>query len=116
MKSFKKSTLVIIAIVAFIVSSAFTAKHIEEAQIKTSAVCGMCENTMKKALMQINGIKEVSLNVENGVLSVKYDPHKVKLEDIRVAITKTGYDADELPADAEAYEKLHGCCKKDSVH
>jgi hypothetical protein len=23
-----------------------------------------------------------------------------------------GYDADNMPADAKAYESLHGCCKK----
>ncbi|MBL4654727.1 MAG: hypothetical protein JKY33_02775 [Bacteroidia bacterium] len=44
-------------------------------------------------------------------------PNKITIDNIRNAISKVGYDADEVEADPVAYEKLHGCCKKDSgVH
>ncbi|MFN3939186.1 MAG: heavy-metal-associated domain-containing protein [Chitinophagales bacterium] len=112
----KRTPVYFLAFAAFFALNAFTLKHVEEAQIKTSAVCGMCENTIKKAILQMDGVKAASLNTENGILTVKYDPHKVKLEDIRIAITKVGYDADDLEAETSAYENLHNCCKKDAVH
>jgi hypothetical protein len=34
------------------------------------------------------------------------------LKDIQIAISKLGYDADSIPADPKAYEKLNACCKK----
>ena len=36
-----------------------------------------------------------------------------KLDELKnKIISKLGYDADEVKADKEAYEKLDGCCKK----
>jgi hypothetical protein len=34
------------------------------------------------------------------------------LEYLKTAIANTGYDAEEIKADAEAYNKLPKCCKK----
>ena len=40
-----------------------------------------------------------------------YNAKKTDLQTIKTAISKLGYDADELKADPEAYENLDGCCK-----
>lgn len=84
--------------------------------IQTSAVCGMCETTLSKALYAVKGVKKVSLNLDNKVLNVTYNPNQVTPDAIRTAISKVGYDADTVPADAAAYSKLHACCKKDAAH
>jgi hypothetical protein len=34
------------------------------------------------------------------------------VEKIRIAITKSGYDADSLKADPKAFKHLPECCKK----
>ena len=44
--------------------------------------------------------------------TVYYNGKKTSLEKIKTAITKLGFDADEMKADPEAYEKLDDCCKK----
>ena len=89
-------------------------KKVETIEIKTSAVCGMCKNTIETALFKIGGIKSASLDVPSKVVTVTYKTPKVSADEIRKAITLIGYDADDIPADAKAYEELHGCCKKDS--
>ena len=33
---------------------------------------------------------------------------------LKKAVTKVGYDADDLPADPKAYDDLPKCCKKDN--
>jgi mercuric ion binding protein len=45
-------------------------------------------------------------------ITVIYNPNRVDLQTIKTAISKLGYDADEIKADPIAYEKLDGCCKK----
>ncbi len=45
-------------------------------------------------------------------IKVTYNSKKTDLQKIRLAISKLGYDADEVKADAVAYESLDGCCKK----
>lgn len=89
---------------------------LETVQIKTSAVCDMCKETLEKAMAYEKGVKESSLNVDTKILTVTYDVKKTSLEKIKQAITKVGYDADDLIAEAKAYENLNMCCKKDAKH
>jgi copper chaperone CopZ len=86
------------------------------AKIKTSAVCDMCKETLEKAMAYEKGVKKSDLHVDSKILTVTFDPKKTSLDKIRVAITKTGYDADNLQADKNAYENIDPCCKKDAVH
>lgn len=85
-------------------------------QIKTSAVCDMCKETLEKAMAYEKGVKESNLDVDSKMLKVVFDPKKTTPEKIRLAVSKTGYDADSIPADPKAYEQLNPCCKKDAVH
>jgi mercuric ion binding protein len=85
-------------------------------QLKTSSVCEMCKETIEKALAYEKGIKSSDLVVDSKVLTVVYDPRKTNSIKVKVAVSKSGYDADEWPADPKAYERLHSCCKKDSAH
>jgi copper chaperone CopZ len=85
-------------------------------KLKTSAVCEMCKETMEKAMAYEKGVKNSDLHVDSKVLTVTYDPRKTNSIKIKQAVAKSGYDADDLPADARAYERLHSCCKKDSAH
>lgn len=90
--------------------------NIQTIRIKTSAVCDMCKETLEKAMAYEKGVKESNLDVESKILTVKYDAKKTSADKIKKAITLAGYDADELMADAKAYERLNACCKKDAKH
>ena len=87
----------------------------EEITIKTSVVCGMCKDRVEHDLAYEKGVKGVSVNLETKEVTVKYDPNKTTPNDIRKAISKIGYDADDVAADPKAYEKLPKCCRKDAA-
>ena len=93
---------------------ALAQKSIETVEIKTSAVCDMCKETIEKEMAFTKGVTAAELDVKTAMLTVSYKTNKTTLEDIRAAINGVGYDADDSPATKEAYENLHGCCKKDS--
>ena len=97
-------------------SLTYTKDSMAVANIKTSAVCDMCKETIEKAMAYEKGVKKSDLNVESKILMVTFDPKKTSLEKIRIAITKVGYDADGLAADKNAYDNLNPCCKKNAVH
>ena len=86
-----------------------------ELKIKTSAVCGMCKATIEKYMAFEKGVKKSVLDVDSKILTVSYNPQKTTPEKLRVAVTKSGYDADGLKADPKAYKKLDDCCKKGKV-
>ena len=90
----------------------------EKAVIQTNIVCEHCKvcetcgKSFQENLYKIPGLKMYELDEKAMTLTVYYNGKKTSLDDIKVAITKLGYDADDLKADPEAYEKLDGCCKK----
>ena len=93
------------------------AKGIATAQFKTSAVCDMCKARIEKSLAYEKGVQSAMLDVPTKVLTVTYKTDKTTPAALRTAVQKTGYDADELTADARAYSRLPDCCKKtNSTH
>jgi copper chaperone CopZ len=86
----------------------------ETAEIQTSAVCNTCKMTLTKAFKDVEGVKWSRLDLGNKVMTIKYDPETIGLEDLRTIIVKTGYDADGETGDPEAHDALPYCCQKDS--
>lgn len=85
-----------------------------EVKIKTSAVCKMCKKTIETALSYEKGVKASSLDVNSKVVTIAYNPKKTNPDELRKAIAKTGYDADNVAAEEKAYNQLDDCCKKDA--
>lgn len=54
--------------------------------------CSHCENAVKNAVSALHGISEVSVNLNGKTVTVKYDPTKVSLKNIRHEIEEQGYD------------------------
>lgn len=75
-------------------------------------VCETCGQNFQENLYKIKGLKMYELDEKAMTITVFYNGKKTSLEEIKVAITKMGYDADNLKADPAAYENLDGCCKK----
>ena len=116
MKNLKRITSALILIVFFVTAEKTQAQSTTaEVKIKTSATCDMCKETIEKNLAFEKGIKKSVLDVDTKVLTVTYNPEKTSPEKIRLAISKIGYDADDVPADEKAYKKLDDCCKKGKV-
>ena len=87
-------------------------KSTEEIKIQTSAVCGMCEERIETNIAYEKGVKSVELEDSTKIVTIGYDPRKTNPDQLRTAISKVGYDADDVAADPVAYEKLPACCKK----
>jgi len=87
-------------------------KKTEEVKITTSAQCEMCKKRIEKALYKVKGVISASLDVESKVATVVYRTHKTDIQALKKAINSVGYDADDSPADPDAYNKLPGCCQK----
>jgi periplasmic mercuric ion binding protein len=107
----KMKGIMMIALLSFSISAMAQSKKFEEVQIKTSAVCGMCEKTIEEALLYTKGVKEASLDVPTAMVTVKYRADKTDLDKIKAAINAVGYTADDQKPSKEAYDALHECCK-----
>jgi cation transport ATPase len=114
----KKTAMLFIALIMLTPVFAQQKKRTAKAVIKTSIHCDHCKKCescggrFEREMYAINGIKTYEINMKDTTIVVVYNPLKVTPEIIKTAISKMGYDADEVKADPVAYEKLDECCKK----
>ena len=85
----------------------------KEIKIQTSAICGMCEERIETNMAFEKGVKSVELDDKTKIVTIVYKTSKTDPKKLREAISKLGYDADDVEADPKAYAKLPACCKKD---
>ena len=55
--------------------------------------CMSCVANVKKNLSSIDGVKEVKVSLQDKNATVKYDPKKVTIEQLKITINKIGYKA-----------------------
>jgi len=118
MKSFFKTILVAFSVLLFSNATAQEKKTIQTATIKTAIYCDHCKacetcgQKFNQTLLKEKGVQMVSLDEKEMTIKVTYNSKKTDLAKIKTAISKLGYDADDVKADDVAYASLDGCCKK----
>ncbi|MBN2613568.1 MAG: cation transporter [Bacteroidales bacterium] len=113
-----KMNIIMIVVLSTMFALPSAAQKTTSLEIATSAQCEMCKDRIEEAMAFERGVKKANLDVETALLKVEYDSRKTSADRIRQAVSKTGYDADDVKADEKAYAKLPACCKKtgDSGH
>jgi len=108
----KKSILTILVLGVALVTSAQQKKPVT-VKINTPTVqCEKCKKKIEEYLAYEEGITKVLVDFKQKKATVTYLTDRTNLENIKTAIANTGYDAEEVKAAADAYEKLPKCCKK----
>lgn len=116
MKNLLKSTIVLFTV--FLISNtALAQKTNQKAVIKTTLHCDHCKACetcglkFKTEMLKIRGVKMYELDDKKMTFTIYYNAKKTDLQTIKVAISKLGYDADEVKATTEGLATLDGCCK-----
>lgn len=88
-------------------------KPVINAAIKTpTAQCENCKIRIENYLKGYDGILSVLVNFRKGETRVKYLSERTDIEQIKTAISNAGYDADDVPANPDSYNRLPKSCKK----
>jgi copper chaperone CopZ len=114
-KSMKKILTLMIAIVG-IASVGFgqvKKKPIQTVTIKTPTVqCESCKKRIENYMIREDGVQKVNVDYRKGITKVTFVAERTNIENIKTAIANLGYDADDVTANEESYNKLPTCCKK----
>lgn len=89
-------------------SVAFAA--IKTETIKVSGNCGSCKARIENAA-KVDGVAKADWSDKTKVLTLVYDPAKVKSDDVQKKIAAVGHDTPKYKATAAVYNALPGCCK-----
>ena len=111
------NTIFTIVLSIALVSNSFGQNHDHSkmAMTKTEAVkvwgnCEMCKARIEKAA-KTEGVSKAEWNQKTKVLTLVYNPSKVKNEDIQKKISAVGHDTEKFRADDKIFNSLPGCCK-----
>ncbi len=89
------------------------AKAVLTAKIQTpQALCENCKKRIETYLNRYDGVTMVTVNFRRGETQVKYVTDRINIEEIKTAIANCGYDADDVPANEDSYNRLPKACKK----
>lgn len=109
----KKLLFAAIALVGLSLATNAQTKPMLTATIKTpNALCETCKTRIEAYLKRYDGVLEVNVNYRKGETKVKYLTDRTDIEQIKTAIANCGYDADDVPAAEDAYNRLPKTCKK----
>ncbi len=77
------------------------------AQVKVNGMaCPFCAYGLEKKLKAIDGVKEIDIDVENGIASLEFETDKVAdKKTIEEAVTKAGFTPDSVTFLAKLPEK-----------
>ena len=107
----KKIKLLIVGLLWM--TSFASAQVIKTATIKVPTVqCQECKERIENYLQKEDGIQKIVVDYKRKTAKVTYITDRINIETIKSDIANAGYDADDVIANPEAYQKLPTCCKK----
>lgn len=74
--------------------------------------CAACAKRVEKAIAMLEGVERAYVNIATEKAAVTYDPQKLRLTDIRIAVEKAGYSVLETGG-ADAAEKQEAAKKRE---
>jgi copper chaperone CopZ len=104
-----------IFLVTLVITAGAHAQSASKSASKTETVkvygnCGMCKERIEKAA-KLDGVTSAEWNKDSKMLTLVYNPSKVKSDDVLKKIAAVGHDSDKFKADDKVYNALHSCCK-----
>ncbi|MBK6984732.1 MAG: heavy-metal-associated domain-containing protein [Bacteroidetes bacterium] len=121
----KISKYIVIAFIAFAITSC--GNKAESETVETSTVvanglanstfkvwgnCEMCKETIEGSL-KVEGVTKADWSTETKMISVTYDTTKITLDKIQKNIAVVGYDNEKYKGDNTTYSELPECCQYD---
>ncbi len=75
-------------------------QYVKRAELGVDGMtCASCSASVERALKKLDGVSEASVNLATNRAAFTYDPAKVKLSQIRAAVTNAGYTPLDLAGD-----------------
>lgn len=100
-------------VIGFAFSGNAQTKAVLTATIKTpNALCENCKKRIEGYVKPYDGVLEITVNYRKAETKVKYITDRINIEEIKAYIANCGYDADDVPAAEDAYNRLPKTCKK----
>ena len=115
MKTLKIFLIAVIALTVSATTFAKTTDHSKMVMTKTETIkvagnCELCKTRIEKAA-KVDGVAKADWSDKTKMLTLVYNPSKVRSIDIQKRIADVGHDTPLFRAEAKVYNALPSCCK-----
>lgn len=83
--------------------------------IKVFGNCKMCKTRIENAA-KFEGIIKATWSTKTKILTLVYDPLKVKSDDVQKRIAGVGHDTENFKSVDTVYNSLPSCCKYERIN
>ena len=88
-------------------------KGVQNITISTPGImCETCKTRVEEYMVREDGVQKVLVDYKHNKTKVTYVAERTNENNIKTAIANLGFDADDITANKESYDKLPSCCKK----
>lgn len=109
----KAIKLTLLSVISLVTVCSAQQKAVQKVVIKTPTVqCEKCKDKIEKYLTREPGVSSVKVDYKKKTTTVTYLTDRNNIEQLKTSIANAGYDADDVTADEDAYNRLPKCCKK----
>ncbi|MEI6947623.1 heavy-metal-associated domain-containing protein [Paraflavisolibacter sp. H34] len=109
----KRLLFLLFSICLFSFASRAQTKAVQTVKISTPTVqCESCKKRVETYLKRYDGVLSATVNVKKKETTVKFASDRINQEEVKTAIANAGYDAAEITANPDSYNRLPKCCKK----
>ncbi len=108
----KKITCFVFVAVILLIGFACRQRDIRTVTIDVPRMQGEeCAGIVYNVLASLNGVRAESLEMEPGAVTVTYDSMRLALKNLEYALAEAGFQANEIPPDPDARERLPERCR-----
>lgn len=88
-------------------------KLVVTVKISTPTIQGQpCKERLEQFLKYEEGVAKAVVDIRKKITTITYYTDRTNVENLKTAIANNGFDADDVKANKEAYDKLPTACKK----
>ena len=110
-----KPILLLLTLTGLLSGLSAQTKALQTAVVKTPEIrCEACKTRVETYLKRHDGLLEIMVNHRKGETRLKFLSDRTDIEQLKTAIANCGFDADDVTASPEAYQRLPISCKKKS--
>ncbi len=110
--------MVLVLLLAGIVATGYSQivnkrKGVQTITINTPGIlCETCKQRVEDYMIREEGVQKVQVDYKHNKTKVTYVAERTNENNIKTAIANLGFDADDITANKEAYDKLPSCCRR----
>ena len=104
-----KKLIILFLLISPMVMCAQTKKN-KKISFEVTGNCEICKKRIEKAALSVRGVKTASWDIQSNLISIIYQPKKIKLFEVQKTIAQVGHDTSLSKAPDSVYINLPSCC------